>query len=273
MRYQWTAFVERFRCALLGHLRNRLSLFLVYAFVPTWLTLVRVCGYEGAARLHIATIEVRAVVPAMSVAQVTNAVTAVALITGFMMFMAAFKAREMDRRLVLAGYPRSQLVLANVGALLVIAAVLACYTTVLLRLFFPVHQFGHLLVAVFAAGCAYGGIGLLLGTLVRDELEGFFVVLMLSLIDVGLQNPVIKVAELPGLLKALPSYGATQSALAAAVTRADPGLYPLLALAWCGATVALALLVFHVRTRGYWPAAAASRPAGSRDDTPAVADT
>ncbi|CAM5334001.1 hypothetical protein SALBM135S_05570 [Streptomyces alboniger] len=34
MRHQWTAFADRFRCALLAILRNRLSLFLVYAFVP-----------------------------------------------------------------------------------------------------------------------------------------------------------------------------------------------------------------------------------------------
>ncbi|MCX4236991.1 hypothetical protein ACH4Y0_31910 [Streptomyces sp. NPDC020707] len=35
-----------------------------------------------------------------------------------------------------------------------------------------------------------GGIGLLLSSLVRGELEGFFLIIMLSLVDTGLQNPV-----------------------------------------------------------------------------------
>ncbi|UNO38798.1 hypothetical protein [Streptomyces sp. MST-110588] len=50
---------------------------------------------------------------------------------------------------------------------------------------------------------------------------------------------------------ALPLYGANQSALTAAFTLHGPWEHAPLPLAWWAATSALALLVFHLRTRSY----------------------
>ncbi|MFI6689662.1 hypothetical protein [Streptomyces sp. NPDC050485] len=171
------------------------------------------------------------------------------MITGFMMFLATFKAGELDRRLVLAGYPRAQLLLAKIVALGLVAALLALYATVLLGLSWPVRQFWPLAASVYAAELVYGGIGIMLGALLRGELEGMFAVIMTSIVDLGLQSPALNpLANQPGLW-ALPMYGPMQVAIAAAFTGERPWGYLLFGLVWFAATSAVGLSVFCARTR------------------------
>ncbi|MBT2526332.1 hypothetical protein J7E91_13015 [Streptomyces sp. ISL-99] len=142
------------------------------------------------------------------------------------------------------------MLLAKVTAVTLIATLIAVYSTAVLRSSLPVNQLMPLALAVLGAGLVYGGIGLLLGSLVRGELEGFFLIIMLSLVDTGLQNPVLNVADLAGL-SALPLYGACQVALAAAFTSFTSWPYGLLSFARAASTSALALLAFHARTRSH----------------------
>ncbi|MGW0421897.1 hypothetical protein [Streptomyces sp. NPDC003015] len=91
----------------------------------------------------------------------------------------------MDRRLLLDGYPRLPMLLAKLAAVALTAALLAFCTTILLWISLPVRHAGALGLVLAGAGLAYGGIGLLLGSLVRGELKGFFLIIMLSLVDTG----------------------------------------------------------------------------------------
>ncbi|MCZ0206400.1 hypothetical protein ACIG54_05210 [Streptomyces achromogenes] len=248
MTFRPSAYTEMLRCTLLGHLRSRMAVLLAVAFIPAWILVARLCAPDRKLRFSLEAEGIDVLAPANHVSQVANALAAVTLVTGFSMFMETFKAGETDRRLVLAGYPKLRMLLAKVTAVALVTALVAVYTMAVLGSSLPVNQPGPLTLAVFSAGLAYGGIGLLLGSLVRGELEGFFLVIMLSLVDTGLQNPVLNVADLTGL-RALPLYGACQSALAAAFTSVTPWSYGLLSFAWSAATSALALLAFHVRTR------------------------
>ncbi|KOT87372.1 integral membrane protein [Streptomyces sp. NRRL F-5755] len=262
MNRHWPAFTEMLRCTLLGHLTNRLAMLLAGAFIPLWIGAAHLCASSRIVRFSLDAAGEPVVAQANHVGQVTNALGAVMMVSGFMTFMETFKAGEMDRRLLLAGYPRGQMLLAKVTAAALIAGALALYTTTLLYLTLPVQQLGPLLTAVFGAGLAYGGIGLLLGSLVRGELEGFFLVVMLSLLDSGLQNPVINVVDVDGRA-ALPLYGSNQSALTAAFTHLGPPGHALLPLSWWAAASALALLVFHLRTRSYYRPGTAAIPVQS----------
>ncbi|MFD7712382.1 hypothetical protein [Streptomyces sp. NPDC059786] len=250
MRFHRAAFTEMLRCTLLGHLRNRLALILAIVFVPGWIAVARLSASDRVMRFSLDSTGGDVLAQASRVGQVANALAAATLVTGFVMFMQTFKAGETDRRLLLAGYPRVPMLLAKVAAVALVAALLALYTMAVLWISLPVRQWGPLALAVLGAGLAYGGIGLLLGSLVRGELEGFFLVIMLSLVDTGLQNPVLNVADLP-VLPAFPLYGANQLALAAAFSSRTPWTHGLLPLAWSAATGALALLVFHARTRSH----------------------
>lgn len=132
MRFHRTAFTEMLRCTLRGHLRNRLAVFLAVAFIPAWITVARVCASDRPVRFPLDSAGVTVLAPAHHVGQVANALAAVTLVTGFTMFMETFKAGEVDRRLLLAGYPRLPLLMAKVTAVALVAALLALYTTAVL---------------------------------------------------------------------------------------------------------------------------------------------
>ncbi|MFD0395653.1 ABC transporter permease [Streptomyces nogalater] len=174
MTFRPSAYTEMLRCTLLGHLRSRMAVLLAVAFIPAWIMVARLCAPDRTLRFSLASAGVDVLAPANHVSQVVNALAAVTLVTGFSMFMETFKAGETDRRLVLAGYPKLRMLLAKVTAVALVTALVAVYTMAVLAGSLPVNQLGPLALAVFSAGLAYGGIGLLLGSLVRGELEGFF---------------------------------------------------------------------------------------------------
>ncbi|MGW1594419.1 hypothetical protein [Streptomyces sp. NPDC002343] len=219
----WTAFTELLRCTLLGHLRNRLALALAVAFIPVWIAVARLCTSDQVVSIRLDAISVPVSAPASQLGQVASALGAVTMVAGFITFTETFQSRHVDRRLLLAGYPRLPMLLAKLTAIALTAVTLA----------------------LAGAGLAYGGIGLLLGSLVRGELEGFFLIIMLSLVDTGLQNPVFNTLMDVAGVSALPLYGVNQLALSSALTPQTPWSHGLLSLAWSAATGALALLVLH----------------------------
>ncbi|MFE7764885.1 hypothetical protein [Streptomyces sp. NPDC057438] len=257
MRLSWTAFAELLRCTLLGHLRNRLALALAVAFIPLWIAVARLCTSDKVVRIWLDALSASASAPASQVGQVASALGAVTMVVGFITFTETFQSRQMDRRLLLAGYPRLPMLLAKLAAVALTAALLAFYTTILLWISLPVRHTGPLGLALAAAGLAYGGIGLLLGSLVRGELEGFFLIVMLSLVDTGLQNPVFNTLMDVAGVSALPLYGVNQLALSSVLTPHIPWSHGLLSLTWSAATGALALLLLHTHRpsrapRSHW---------------------
>lgn len=267
MKHQWTAFTVALGFALTGHLRNRLAMSMIAFFIPTWIFLVRATALSKNITFSSSALGIEVTASMSRSIQVSSALHAVTVIAGFMMFMATFSAREMDLRLVLAGYPRVQLLAAKMAALLVITALLTCYTLALLRLSWPLTEPGAVAAALAAAILAYGGLGVMAGYLLRNELEGFFVVVMATLIDVGMQSPVSNPAGDQAWLSALPLYGPAQAALAASFTHTSSFTCAARALPWFMATGLMALLVFCVRTRHYGRPGTTSSPADPRPRT------
>ncbi|MEU3662492.1 polyprenyl synthetase family protein [Streptomyces sp. NPDC032940] len=251
MTTRTTSFTTALRFVLAAHVRNRLALFLAVAFPLVWIFLTRTYGYH--VTLHFQVFPAGGYINADNnrTMQLNSAMNAVTVTTGFMTFMETLKSGPLDRRLVLAGYRRHHLMAAKVAALLVIAAALAAYTVLLLRLSFHQEQMGALALAFFTANAAFGGIGIMLGTLLRGELEGFFAIIMTSIIDNGLQNPGMNPpADQPGL-RLLPLHGPSQAAWASAFTEAWPGAYAVRGLVWFALTATAGLLIFNRRTRSH----------------------
>ncbi|WP_185832285.1 hypothetical protein [Streptomyces sp. WAC 04229] len=263
MRHHWTAFTVALGFTLTGHLRNRLAVTMTAFFIPTWIYVVRATALDKSIAFHSSALGTEVTASMNRTIQISSALHAVTVIAGFMMFMATFNARDMDQRLVLAGYPRGHLLAAKLVALLVITAVLTCYSTGLLLLSWPLTQPGAVAAALAAAILAYGGLGLLAGFLLRGELEGFFAVVMTTLIDVGMQSPVSNPAGDQAGLDALPLYGPAQAALVSAFTHTPSLTCSARALTWFTATSALAALVFHLRTRRRHHPMPTLEPAGS----------
>ncbi|GKQ38483.1 ABC transporter permease [Streptomyces sp. A012304] len=251
MRRWWQAFGTGCWFALVGHARNRLAVVLAVGFLPTWIWLLRSVAVHTPVTFVVPAAGGRLSADTSHVMQITGALNAVTVIIGFMMFMATFKAGELDRRLVLAGFPRVPLLLAKVASLVITSVVVGLYCTVLLCWSWPVRQPAEMAAAVIAAGLVYGGLGIMLGSVLRGELEGLFVVIMTSIIDLGLQNPSANPLTDQAGLAALPLYGPMQTSLAAGFTSTVPPRYLGGALLWFVATCTAGLALFYLRTRSY----------------------
>ncbi|MFD7019866.1 hypothetical protein [Streptomyces sp. NPDC059928] len=261
MKHQWTAFTVALGFTLTGHLRNRLAMGMTAFFIPTWIFLVRVTALNKDITFQSSALGIEVTASMNRTIQVSSALHAVIVIVGFMMFMTTFNSRTMDLRLVLAGYPRLQLLAAKLVALLVITTLLTCYCVILLELSWPLARPWDVAAAAAAAMLAYGGLGIMAGFLLRGELEGFFVVVMTTLIDVAMQSPVSNPAGNQRGLSVLPLYGPAQAALGSAFTHTTSLTCAARALPWFAATSAAALIIFCMRTRHY------SRPSATSPRT------
>lgn len=129
------------------------------------------------------------------------------------------------------------------------ASALVTYATVVLCVFWSPRQPVLMAAALLCTALTYGAIGVALGALLRREVEGMFAIVMLSVIDIVLQNPVQSSSAATDVVTFLPSYGAMQTAVAAGFSHTALPRYLLLPLAWFAAAAIFSLWTFHRRTR------------------------
>jgi hypothetical protein len=106
------------------------------------------------------------------------------------------------------------------------------YAAAILLLFWRPAGIWTIAVSFMLAAATYAALGLLIGVLVRGDLEGFFLIIMISLIDTFLQNPVGNPLANKPLLQFFPSYGPTQFAAADAFDHQVLIGMAALSLAW-----------------------------------------
>lgn len=258
------------RYEIAQHARNRIALALVVAFIPVWLMLVHLIIPGGPVSFYHNVIGQAVTLDANRLAMISGAMNAVTLIVGFMMFSAVRRSSDFDRRLVLAGYTRSALLLAKLIALALASAAVSLYATLVLVLFWAPDLLIPFYLSLTLSGLTYGGIGILLGVLFRTELAGMFLIIMISLVDVMVQNPIIAPSTRSGAVSLLPTYGAMQNAVGAAFT-SDLSLgYFLLGLLWLVGAAVIGLVVFHRRTRDHIARVDPAMPRAQQDRSATV---
>ncbi|WP_051362647.1 ABC transporter permease [Amycolatopsis thermoflava] len=233
------------------HARNRLALSLVVFFIPCWLAIVRTVipsrPIEYQSRIAPAPITV----DASELALISGALNALTLIIGFMLFASVRRAREFDQRLVMAGFPRPVLLLAKLAGLVLVATVVSGYASIVMGFYCDPHSGGMLFLSLLSAGLIYGGLGVALGVAVPTELAGMFVIIMVSLVDVMVQNPVINPGKDQAVLRFLPTYGPMQSGVAATFTDSASFGYLMLGPLWLLVFAAFGLGAFYLRTKDH----------------------
>lgn len=239
------------RYALFEQARNRFAIGLLLLFVPLWYYLFGLVVPSTPLAFKFWTTGTLLQVNGQDLTYITAGLNAMTLIVGFMFFASTHRGILFDRRLVLSGYPQTMLILAKLLALWLVTALISLYASLALFLFWhPGHPLSWPLIwlGFWAAALIYGGFGVLLGVLVTNELAGFFLVIMLSLIDTGLQNPLGNPIGNQPVLKAFPSFGAMQVSVAGGFTQAVPWSDLWLSLAWWAGFALLGLLIFWWRT-------------------------
>jgi len=178
-------------------------------------------------------------------------IAASALISAF--FASSLIQRQLDanRRLVLCGYRAAELIAARLAVLLGIVAITALYTWLALGLFSSPRFPGGVLLGLMVGAFVYGCYGLLVGTLVRRELESIFAILVLVNIDAGwLQNPsYYQNAGSKWLIEVLPAHYPSQIAYLSAFTSDNLGGPVASGLAYGTALLLIAVALYGMRMR------------------------
>jgi ABC-2 type transport system permease protein len=102
-------------------------------------------------------------------------------------------------------------------------------------------------VTFILAAATYAAFGLLIGVVVRGDLEGFFLIIMIAMLDTFLENPVDNPLANKPILEFFPSYGPTQFAAAGAFHHQVLPSMVALSLAWTAAFALLGLVVLRLR--------------------------
>ena len=126
------------------------------------------------------------------------------------------------------------------------------YVALLMLLFFRPANWYMVSVGFILAGYVYGSYGLLVGSLVRGQLEGILLIVLLANIDAGwLQNPVYyTAAQNTELIRRLPAFYPSQVAMGSAFAEDFSVTRPLLgSLAYGTLLAGLALVCFAKQMR------------------------
>jgi len=244
-------FPVAWRFALRNQARNRLAWLLLIAFVPVWYELMLdIAGHASLTFRLYPTGRVLAV-DGRHLTLITAGLNSVTMIVGFAVFAAIRRTLAFDRRLVFAGYRSTTLIIAKTLTIAIIAAGVAAYTAPMLLAFWRPGLAGWaaILAAFTVIALAYGAFGLLLGVLVSNDLEGFFLIIMGGLMDTFLQNPLGNPLANKPVLEWFPSFGPTQFAVAGSFGHTELWGHLALGLAWPAGFAAAGLIIFRIRTR------------------------
>jgi ABC-2 type transport system permease protein len=235
------------RLSLAGQIRNRFAWILLVAFVPVWYLLLGSMFAHTGAAFRLRATGTTVVVDGHNLTLITAGLNSITLLTAFVVFAAVRRSRPFDRRLVLSGYRPAALIAAKTSAALVQAVSVGAYAAIVMLLFWRPSGAWTIAAAFMLAAATYAALGLLIGVLVRGDLEGFFLIIMVSLLDTFLQNPVGNPLANKPILEFFPSYGPTQFAVAGAFDHRILASMAALSLAWTAAFALLGLAVMRLR--------------------------
>lgn len=246
-----SAYLTATRYSLSELTRNRFALGLLVFFVPVWYVALGALIDSTPAAFKYAGTGALLQVNGHDLTLLTAGINAITLIVGFMLFAQTRSGAAFDRRLVLCGYRQVTLMFAKLTAMVVVAALIALYAALALLIFWRPDSLPLVWLGFFGAALIYGALGLFLGALVTSEIAGFFLIIMVSLFDSFLQNPLDNpVANKPALVY-FPSYGPTQISVGGAFTHAVTGYGVWNTALWFVALALLGLFFFWLRTRAW----------------------
>ena len=259
------------RFSVLEQLRNRTALFLLVLFVPAWFLLMRVIVPDDLTDFHLRSNDTQLSVNGFHMTLITAGLNVLTLIVGFMFFSAARRGLPFDRRLARSGFPRPLLIAARLTALLAASVAISLFTAAVLLVFWRPGDLFAVVLGFVLASVIYGAMGMMLGVVVRGELEGFFVIIMVSMIDTFLQNPIGNPAADKPMIAYFPTYGVMQFSTQGAFTSDLPWAYAGYAALWVVGFTVLALLGFWWGTRSPRVRRKREQAAGNREAVGGVA--
>lgn len=253
MTAQWraTMFAQwrtTFRLSLVELRHNRFAIVLLLGYLPAWYGIIASLT-EGTVAFKLRAFGITVITSQQRLGILTGMLNATTLIMGFVGVTVTRQSAPVDQRLVLCGHSRAALVLGRFLAHGLAAAAVAAYATGVLFLFFRPHDTFIVFAGVFAAVLIYVGIGILAGVVLPGDLESLFFIIMLSIVDTFLQNPIGTAAANHQIVEFFPSYLPMQMVVAGALTSHVAWWQWWAALGWAAGFGVLGVFAFWFRTR------------------------
>jgi hypothetical protein len=176
---------------------------------------------------------------------------AVGFVSAFLAFHLITRQTDATRRLVLCGYRAWELVAARLTALVCAVAAVSVLSVVLLRMLFHPSHTGGVLAGFILVGLVYGCAGLLVGAMVKRDLEGMLAIVLITNVDVGwLQNPIFySTSEHREIIRVLPAYFPAQVAMTSAFSDYATTAAVFGSLGYAAGLLIVALLLYGARMR------------------------
>lgn len=230
-------------------LRRRIVVILLAVIPAVFLGIVRITSSDRPLPFRLASLtdEPMILVSEEGINFVFFAVASVGFLVSFLALNLIQNNKQAARRLILCGYSPAEILIAKLVALLIATVVIAAYVGALTNFLYEVsHLFGFILGLV-SIGFVYGCYGLLTGSLIRGELEGILIIVLLVNIDVGwLQNPLFyDGAQNQEIIRYLPAFFPSQVSVISAFT--DYSIYSAMtnALLYGTGFLLLGLIVYY----------------------------
>jgi len=147
-------------------------------------------------------------------------VASVGFLVSFLALNLIQKNSDLNRRLIICGYHPLELLLSNFISLFLLNLLISIYVGLLSRSYFNIDHLGMMIFGLALTGFVYGGYGMAVGSLIKGELEGILLIVLLVNIDAGwLQNPLFYAeAQNQIIIRYLPAYFPSQTSIIASFT-------------------------------------------------------
>lgn len=243
-------FLTTLRLSLVEQTHNRFASLLLGLYLPTWYGIIYGLTEQASIGFRLRAFHVFVATSHQRLALLTAMLNATTLIMGFVALGAVRRSATVDRRLVLCGHAREALILGRLVALAFVSLLVSLYAVAALTPLTPLRHPGVVLAGTFGVVLTYAAIGVLIGVLTQGELEGFFLIIMLSLVDTFLQNPIgSAAANNRAIVEYFPSYLPMQIVVGGAVADHVAWWQFWGSLGWAAGFGALGLIGFWYRTR------------------------
>lgn len=225
--------------------RQKIVLILLLIIPAFFLTIVELTTADRILPFQLASLEdeVFINISEKHISFVFFAVASAGFLVSFIALNLIQKNNKVNRRLIICGYHPVVLITSILLALFLVLTLIAIYVGLLASAFFEVDHLGRFILSLMLIGFVYGSYGFAMGSLVKMELEGILLIVLLVNIDVGwLQNPLFYAdAQNQIIIKFLPAYFPSQAAITTAVTD-----YSAVAAAYKGFLYGFGFLAFSI---------------------------
>ena len=234
-------------------MRNRLIAVMLVVIPTIFYFVVWFTTSEKTITIRIASVQIK---PYLKVVQQDLGLVFIGLVTTGL--IAAFITMNLmqrnlmsKKRLILAGYKTYELVISKSLIAFLIVILVAIYISLMGLLLLKPLNFAGMSLGYILCGFVYGSYGMLIGALVKRELEGILFVVLLSNIDVAwLQNPIYYAqAQEKAIIEWLPAFFPSQVSITSAFTEHPVGHAVIGSLLYGFIFLILAMIIFRHRIK------------------------